>query len=133
MTKKKKTKKQSTTTRHKSDKKSGTASKTKGRKDRVETRERIGVSKLTGKKEWATTTGESGFPVVGIGASAGGLEALRELFSNMPADTGMAFVVVTHQHLDHTSLLPELLGKETEMSVIEAADGTKLEPCMSAM
>ncbi len=67
-------------------------------------------------------------PVVGIGASAGGLEALEELFEHMPAETGMAFVVVTHQHPGHTSLLPELLGKETEMPVVEAADGTKLQP-----
>ncbi|MBN2700409.1 MAG: PAS domain-containing protein [Methylothermaceae bacterium] len=72
--------------------------------------------------------GGSGFPVVGIGASAGGLEALEELFENMPTDTGMAFVVVTHQHPGHTSLLPELLRKETEMKVIEAGDGIKLRP-----
>ncbi|WP_022949153.1 chemotaxis protein CheB [Methylohalobius crimeensis] len=72
--------------------------------------------------------GGSGFPVVGIGASAGGLEALEELFENMPTDTGMAFVVVTHQHPGHTSLLPELLRKETGMKVIEAADGIILRP-----
>jgi two-component system, chemotaxis family, CheB/CheR fusion protein len=71
---------------------------------------------------------KSGFPIVGIGASAGGLEALEELLDAMPANTGMAFVVVTHQHPGHTSLLPELLGKETEMKVVEAADGTKVEP-----
>ncbi len=70
----------------------------------------------------------AGFPVVGIGASAGGLEALVELLDNMPADTGMAFVVVTHQHPGHTSLLPELLGKDTEMPVVAATDGTTLEP-----
>ncbi|QDT91525.1 chemotaxis protein CheB [Gimesia algae] len=68
------------------------------------------------------------FPVVAIGASAGGLEAMNELFDNMPGNTGMAFVVVTHQHPSHTSLLPELLGKETEMPVIEATDGLKVEP-----
>src|SRR5215831_1051777 len=54
------------------------------------------------------------FPIAGIGASAGGLEALEELFDNMPADTGMAFVVVTHQHPGHTSMLPELLRRKTE-------------------
>src|SRR5215475_1823507 len=68
------------------------------------------------------------FPIVGIGASAGGLEALDELFDNMPASTGMAFVVVTHQHPGHTSMLPELLRRKTEMSVIEASEGTKLQP-----
>jgi two-component system, chemotaxis family, CheB/CheR fusion protein len=68
------------------------------------------------------------FPVVGIGASAGGLEALVELFQNMPANTGMAFVVVTHQHPGHLSLLPSLLGKSTAMPVIEVPDGALLEP-----
>jgi len=69
---------------------------------------------------------ERRFPVVGVGASAGGLEALEELFSNMPADTGMAFVVVTHQHPGHTSLLPELLGKCTALEVVQATDGLKV-------
>src|SRR5215831_4182422 len=68
------------------------------------------------------------FPVVGIGASAGGLEALEELFDNMPPETGMSFVVVTHQHPGHTSLLPELLGRQTGMGVTEAVDGVTLEP-----
>jgi two-component system, chemotaxis family, CheB/CheR fusion protein len=73
-------------------------------------------------------TGGLGFPVVGIGASAGGLEALETLLDHMPADTGMAFVAVTHQHPGHTSLLPELLARDTEMPVIEAADGVKIKP-----
>src|SRR5262245_35789825 len=68
------------------------------------------------------------FPVVGIGASAGGLEALEELFDHMPADTGMAFVVVTHQHPGHTSMLPELLRRKTEMTVVEAEEGARLQP-----
>ena len=70
----------------------------------------------------------SGFLIVGIGASAGGLEALEELFAPMPADTGMAFVVVTHQHPSHTSMLPELLAKSTVLAVAEAEDGMKVEP-----
>ena len=68
-----------------------------------------------------------GCPIVGIGASAGGLEALDELFAAMPKNTGMAFVVVTHQHPGHTSLLPELLGKITEMKVVQAADRMQVE------
>ena len=71
---------------------------------------------------------ERGIPIVGIGASAGGLEALDELFAHMPNDTGMAFVVITHQHPGHTSLLPELLGKITNLMVRQAADGLKVEP-----
>lgn len=82
-----------------------------------------------GSKASSATATESGraFPIVGIGASAGGLEALVELLENMPVDTGMAFVVVTHQHPGHKSMLPELLRKETEMPVVEAADGTKVQ------
>ena len=68
------------------------------------------------------------FPVVGIGASAGGLEAMEELFEGMPPDTGIAFVVVTHQHPGYRSLLPELLRRRTKMTVAEAAEGTRLEP-----
>jgi len=71
---------------------------------------------------------QPGFPVVGIGASAGGLEALEELLDHMPAQTGMAFVVVTHQHPGHTSLLPELLSRSTRLKVVEARDGLNIEP-----
>ena len=52
-----------------------------------------------------------GSAIVGIGASAGGLEALEALLGAMPPDTGMGFVVVTHQHPGHTSMLPELLAR----------------------
>lgn len=69
-----------------------------------------------------------GFPIVAIGASAGGLEALEELFEHMPVDTGMAFVIVTHQSPTSTSLLPELLGRKTAMPVVEAVDGTVVRP-----
>ncbi|MEO7383473.1 MAG: chemotaxis protein CheB [Novosphingobium sp.] len=61
--------------------------------------------------------------IVGIGASAGGLEAYRSFFSCMPADSGMAFVLVQHLAPDHKSMLAELLGKVTTMKVVEAADG----------
>lgn len=76
----------------------------------------------------ASSAGNPGFPVVGIGASAGGLESLELLFKNAPNDTGMAFVVVTHQHPDHPSLLPELMGRMTAMPVVETSDGTRLLP-----
>jgi two-component system CheB/CheR fusion protein len=66
--------------------------------------------------------------VVGIGASAGGLEALEDLFANMPADTGMAFVVVTHLHPGYKSLLPELLAKVTEMPVLAAVQDLEVQP-----
>src|SRR5712671_3381751 len=68
------------------------------------------------------------FPIVGLGASAGGLEALEKFFSQVPPDCGIAFVVVTHLHPGHVSLLPELLGKCTRMRVVAAVDGVVVEP-----
>jgi two-component system CheB/CheR fusion protein len=69
-----------------------------------------------------------GFLIVGIGASAGGLEAMEEFFRHMSPSSGMAFVVVSHQHAGHVSLLPNLLSKFTAMPVVEATDGMKVEP-----
>src|SRR5437870_947267 len=68
------------------------------------------------------------FPIVALGASAGGLEALEEFFKHVPRDSGMAFVVVTHQHPGHTSLLPELLRKCAVMPVTEASDNLRVKP-----
>ena len=68
------------------------------------------------------------FPIVGIGASAGGLEALETFFGYMSPESGIAFVVVMHQPLHHVSLLPELLGRCTTMRVLAAADGMTIEP-----
>jgi two-component system, chemotaxis family, CheB/CheR fusion protein len=70
----------------------------------------------------------SGFPVVGIGASAGGLEALEAFFTHMPPDAGIAFVIVQHLDPKHKSIMDELLKRHTTMSVLQAADGLKLEP-----
>jgi two-component system CheB/CheR fusion protein len=72
--------------------------------------------------------GDSLTLVVGIGASAGGLDAYRSFFSAMPADTGMAFVLVQHLSPDHTSMLAELLGKSTTMIVTQATDGVAIKP-----
>lgn len=68
------------------------------------------------------------FYVVGIGASAGGLDAIQVLFDNMPSDTGMAFVVVQHLSPTFKSLMDELLAKHTSMPIKLAKDGTVLEP-----
>ena len=62
-------------------------------------------------------------PVVGIGASAGGLEALETFFTHVSPETGFAFIVVTHQQPGHVSLLPDLLNKFTPMPVMTAEDG----------
>ena len=67
-------------------------------------------------------------PVVGLGASAGGLDAFQKFFSRMPSDSGMAFVLVQHLDPHHRSLLPELLSKATRMSVAQANDETPVQP-----
>jgi two-component system CheB/CheR fusion protein len=67
--------------------------------------------------------------VVGIGASAGGLEALKELFSHLPDDTGMAFVVIQHLSPNFKSLMNELLQKHTNMSIeVPREEGIELKP-----
>lgn len=68
------------------------------------------------------------FPVVGIGASAGGLEAFRQLLSRLPIDTGMAFVLIQHLDPNQKSLLSEILSRETSMPVVEVRDGMDVEP-----
>jgi two-component system, chemotaxis family, CheB/CheR fusion protein len=62
------------------------------------------------------------FPIVGIGASAGGLEALEQFFRHAPIDSGMAFVLVQHLDPNHASLLTEILQRTTSMPVVEAQD-----------
>ena len=64
--------------------------------------------------------------VVAIGASAGGIEAFRLFFEHMPADSGMAFVVVLHLSAEHKSMLPEIIARWTAMKVDQAADGQPL-------
>jgi two-component system CheB/CheR fusion protein len=68
------------------------------------------------------------FIIVGIGASAGGLEAFRSFFASMPPDSGMAFVMILHLPADRKSLLPEILARWTSMRVLTGTDGTVIEP-----
>jgi two-component system CheB/CheR fusion protein len=68
------------------------------------------------------------FPVVGIGASAGGLEAFTQLLRHLPIDTGMAFVLVQHLDPHHPSLLREILARTTAMPVHEAEEGMAIAP-----
>jgi two-component system CheB/CheR fusion protein len=67
------------------------------------------------------------FPIIAIGASAGGLSAIEEFFKNLPENTGMAFVVLLHRAPEGVSILPEILSKHTGMNVVEAADGMFIE------
>ena len=73
-------------------------------------------------------TASSSFPVVAVGASAGGLEAYKEFFQALPADTGMAFVLIQHLDPSHHSLLAEILSKSTTMPVDEVKSGAKIKP-----
>ncbi|WP_441286133.1 chemotaxis protein CheB [Sorangium sp. KYC3313] len=66
--------------------------------------------------------------VVGIGASAGGLEALEHFFANIPKESGMAFVVVQHLSPDFKSLMDEILGRRTELPIHLVEDGMVVEP-----
>src|ERR1700730_17061180 len=66
-------------------------------------------------------------PIVGIGASAGGVEALERFFKSMPADNGMGFVVVTHLPPNRESMLAEIIGRATQMPVVDARDGETVE------
>jgi two-component system, chemotaxis family, CheB/CheR fusion protein len=73
----------------------------------------------------AATTG-AGVPVVGIGASAGGIEALNLFFDAMPGDSGLAFVIVLHLDPTHRSELAPIIGRHTTMPVVEIADGMSI-------
>ena len=66
-------------------------------------------------------TGNS-FPIVALGASAGGLEALQIFFDNMPSDSGMAFVIIQHLNPKGKSMLGALLQNHTQMEVLNADD-----------
>jgi len=70
---------------------------------------------------------EQAFPIVAIGASAGGLKAFGQFFSNMPLDSGIGFVLIPHLDPNHVSLLPDLLRKYTKMTVVQAGDGIKVQ------
>ena len=68
------------------------------------------------------------FPVVGIGASAGGLEAFRKLIKAIPEDSGIAYVLVQHLDPTHKSALPQLLQKFAKIPVLEILDEVKVLP-----
>ena len=89
-----------------------------------------GISKvdeqLRADKPLAKSTNQ--FPVVGIGASAGGLDAFKKLLKAIPEDSGMAYVLVQHLDPKHESLLPELLQKATNIPVMEISDDLRVEP-----
>ncbi len=68
------------------------------------------------------------FPVVGIGASAGGLDAFKKFIRAIPENSGMAYILVQHLHPEHSSALPEILQRETKIRVQEVSDNVKVKP-----
>ena len=68
------------------------------------------------------------FPIVGVGASAGGLEAVTQLLRALPVDTGASFVIIQHLAPDHASNLAEILSRSTLMPVCEVHDVPNVEP-----
>ncbi|MDO6802430.1 chemotaxis protein CheB [Wenyingzhuangia sp. 1_MG-2023] len=68
------------------------------------------------------------FNVVAIGASAGGLDAIQQLFDHVPSNTGIAFIVIQHLSPDFISLMPELLAKHTKMNIYTAEDKLEIKP-----
>jgi two-component system, chemotaxis family, CheB/CheR fusion protein len=76
----------------------------------------------------ADATRLNGFPIVAIGASAGGIESITELLKYVPETTGMAFVFIQHTTPDHESRLDEVLGRATKMKVLEAKERLKVKP-----
>src|SRR5512142_1575778 len=79
------------------------------------------------RKKTVAASGRT-FPIVGVGASAGGLEAFRNLLQALPAKTGMAFVLVQHLDPQHESLLTRLLSHATRLPVMEVTEGVAVEP-----
>ncbi|MBC7863837.1 MAG: chemotaxis protein CheR, partial [Bacteroidia bacterium] len=94
--------------------------KTGGRTKKVPARKRTSPKKQSKEKH--------PFPIVAIGASAGGLEAFTSLLENLPANTGMAFIYVQHLNRDHKSLLTPILSKATKMKVQEIDDMELMKP-----
>src|ERR1017187_5929148 len=85
------------------------------------------AAKIAGQARTARAASVS-FPIVGIGASAGGLEALVQFLEHVPAGSGMAFVIVQHLDPTHKGMMPELLQRATSMKVIQVKDRTKVRP-----
>ena len=82
---------------------------------------------MDGQEEELGTAPQLDFPVVGIGASAGGLEAVTTMFRKVDTGMGMAYVLVMHLDPDHESLMVELLSRKTQIRVRQIADGDDLE------
>jgi two-component system CheB/CheR fusion protein len=84
--------------------------------------------KSTSAKEKSSDSDNSLFPIVGIGASAGGLEAIEQFLENVPENSGMAYIVVQHLDPTHKGMLPELLQRVSRMKVFQVKDRMVVRP-----
>ncbi len=107
--------------------KKSASSKTSATKNKRATHD-PSAKKMDERTDGSEQSRNKSFPVVGIGASAGGLEAFRQLLEHLPTDTGMAFVLVQHLDPTHESILTELLSRSTRMPVSEVRDGMAVAP-----
>lgn len=89
---------------------------------------KVSPTKNPRKSRRKVTRADADFPIVAVGMSAGGLEAVTPFLRAMPPDTGMGIVIIQHLEPTRKSLLAELLSKDTKMPVVEIADGMKVEP-----
>ncbi len=83
---------------------------------------------MKGQSQLVATPKSLMFPIVGIGTSAGGLEALELFLSHVPKECGIAFVVVQHLSPNHVGNLSELLQRSTSMKVLQVNGSTKVKP-----
>src|SRR5436190_12765396 len=86
------------------------------------------MSNKSKKPRSAATPGDNGFLVVGLGASAGGIQALKQFFEAVPATSGMAYVVILHLSPDHDSQLAEVLQNEASIPVTQVTEHVRVEP-----
>src|SRR5262245_8120818 len=84
-------------------------------------------SGLTGGTPSAQPGENQDFPIVAIGASAGGLDSLEKLFTRLPTNTGMAFIVLQHLSPDFKSLMDELLSRRTSLRIRQAEHDMAVE------
>ena len=100
-----------------------------GKKNKPDTKQvKAKTNACRAEAQGSRVSPDNRFPVVGLGASAGGLEALRSFFSEVAVNSGMAFIVVVHMAPKQPSLMPELLQKVTPVPVSVAKDGQTIEP-----
>jgi PAS domain S-box-containing protein len=87
----------------------------------------VATLKQSSNTQFSNAKAENGFPIIAVGASAGGLNSITKLLENLPIDTGMAFAVIQHLGTGQESLLADILSRSTKMSVFQVTDGMKVE------